>query len=108
VPERLLGLERLAQHDADHEALGPVVEVVDVDHGDLVGVEVDRVALDGHVGRGSGARGGDRPEQAADERVDRAPPMARPAQSATVGVVVEAVVDELDQLAEAGDGPGPR
>ena len=35
-PARSLSLERLAQHDADDEPLGPVVEVVQVDHRDLV------------------------------------------------------------------------
>ena len=34
-PALLLVLERLLQGDADDEALGPVVQVVQVDHGDL-------------------------------------------------------------------------
>ena len=46
VPGRLLGLEQLLDDDADDEPLGAVVEVVDVDHADLVRLPVDPVRLD--------------------------------------------------------------
>src|SRR5581483_6011057 len=41
----LLVLEQPLDHDAGDESLGPVVEVVDVDDGDLGGLPVDPVAL---------------------------------------------------------------
>ena len=44
TPAAFLALERLAQHDADDEALGAVVEVVDVDDGHLVRSKSTRLA----------------------------------------------------------------
>ena len=41
VPLRSFGVECLPQHHADNEAFGPVVEQVDIDDCELLGVEVD-------------------------------------------------------------------
>ena len=70
----LLALEGLAQDDADDEALGPVVEVVEVDDGDLGPVEVDGVARSGSgdVGPHEVLHVVDGAVQPADEGVDRA------------------------------------
>ena len=91
----LLGVERLAQHDADDEALGPVVEHVQVDDGDLLGVEVDRVR--GGVGQVGPDEVLEVPlgrRQPAHERADRPPPDG-PAAPVRVGVVVGVVGHQL-------------
>ena len=92
MPGASLLVERLAQHDADDEALGPVVEVVEVDDGDLLRVEVDGV-------RSSASATSARIEVldvAARRRARRRTnaltvpvPMARPAHAVGVVVVVE-------------------
>ena len=101
-----MSLELPAQDDADDEALGPVVEVVQVDDGDL-GVVDDAVARRvGHVGADEVLDVAHRPGQPADERVDRALPdgATGPALTFVVVVAVDLVVDEVDQLAEGAHG----
>ena len=85
----LLALERPAQDDADDEALGPVVEVVEVDHRDLRASKSTRWPRRpaGLSARTRCSTWRTRAVQPADERVDRAlaDGPARPA--VVVGVV---------------------
>jgi hypothetical protein len=68
---RLLVVERPAQHDADHEPLRPIVEVVDVD--DVTWRSRDPVPLRfGDVAADQVLDVPHRPVQPPDERVDRA------------------------------------
>ncbi len=92
--------------DADDEALGPVVEVVEVDDGDL---RVRRADLDRGRPRSFTSAADQMAErtlrraQPADERVHRARRRGRPRRVLAGALVLDAVADEVDKLAERRD-----
>ena len=98
----LLVVERAAQRDADDESLRAVVEVVEVDDGDLRG-GVDAMAQErvgGDVGAHEARQRTLRRQQSADERVDRARPCdgagpRRPHHRVVVGDPVDEEGDEI-------------
>ena len=104
----LLALERLPQHDADHEPLGPVVEVVQVDDRDLGPVEVDPVGLGpGDVGPDEVAQVAPAPCRRRRKALTVPAPMARPPHWSGPSRST-LCFDELDEVVEACARPGRR
>ena len=110
----LFGIERTPKQHADHEALGAVVEVVDVDDRDLM-IERHRVLVgSGHIGSHQVLDVARRTVQPAQERVDGAHRDGPAGPRTELAVVGEhTLVDHIDQLVEvthdlAVEGDGAR
>ena len=101
LPGALFALERPLEHDPDHEPLGPVVEVVEVDDRHLCPVEVDAVPLGpGHVAAHEVAQVRPGAVQPAQEGVDGARADGPP--GPLIGAVgIDLELDQLDQIVEA-------
>ena len=101
VPARSLASKARRKQHADHEPLRTVVEVVDVDHRDLV-VERDRVLVGpGDVGSDEVAEVAGGAVQATKERVGRAAGDGAPGPRPELAVGREhTVADDVDELVE--------
>ncbi len=101
LPGALLVVERPAQGDADDEPLRTVVEVVEIDDGDLRGCidPVSQQRVGGDVGADDPSEGTLRRQQPPDERVDGAHARGRSGPVLFEVVVGDSPHDELDEVA---------
>ena len=103
LPGALLVLERLADRDADCEALGPIVEVVEVDDRDLA-IELDPVLLGvGLIAADQPLDMPDRALQTTNEGVDGSTADGGPCPHRCVILALHLLSDQVDEVAE-----GPR
>ena len=104
TPARSFSSKGAAQGHADDEALGAIVQIVDV-HDSHLGLAVNAVTLGvGNVSSDEVLEVPDRPEEAPDEGVDGALTDGAPSPFADRGLVLQAIRDQLGQRVELGDG----
>ena len=97
----LLLLEGPSEGDADDKPLGPIVEVVQVHHGDLTPIAIDAMTFGiGDIGSDQPAQMTHRPLQSPNECVDRSGAHCRPGPLVALIFGLDPVGDEIGQFPE--------